>query len=289
MYKYLRLLKVNNYIKNILVFIPLFLSGEISDWEKLLNTIIGFISFSMMASAVYIINDSYDRQEDRQHPLKKNRPIASGSISITQAILIASILIIFSLFLIATISMNALYIMFLYVFMNFCYSAYLKKFPIIDLIIVSLGFVLRLIIGSLSSNEELSIWIVIMVFLSALFVILAKRRGELIIYSESNKVIRRGIEKYNLNNINRAILILGFSIVILYVDYITSSNFFSAEPNKQLTYWTLINVVLIFTRYFELTFFQNKSGSPISIIMNDRLIQINIVIFISIFYFFIYI
>ena len=128
-----------------------------------------------------------------------------------------------------------------------------------------------------------------MVFLSALFVILAKRRGELIIYSESNKVIRRGIEKYNLNNINRAILILGFSIVILYVDYITSSNFFSAEPNKQLTYWTLINVVLIFTRYFELTFFQNKSGSPISIIMNDRLIQINIVIFISIFYFFIYI
>ena len=131
MYKYLRLLKVNNYIKNILVFIPLFLSGEISDWEKLLNTIIGFISFSMMASAVYIINDSYDRQEDRQHPLKKNRPIASGSISITQAILIASILIIFSLFLIATISMNALYIMFLYVFMNFCYSAYLKKFPII--------------------------------------------------------------------------------------------------------------------------------------------------------------
>ena len=179
--------------------------------------------------------------------------------------------------------------MLLYISINFCYSAYLKKFPIIDLIIVSLGFVLRLIIGSISSNEELSIWIVIMVFLSALFVILAKRRGELIIYSESNKVIRRGIEKYNLNNINRAILILGFSIVILYVDYITSSNFFSAEPNKQSTYWTLINVVLIFTRYFELTFFQNKSGSPISIIMNDRLIQINIVIFISIFYFFIYI
>ena len=69
--------------------------------------------------------------------------------------------------------------------------------------------------------------------------VLAKRRGELIIYTETNKVIRRGIEKYSLNNINRAILILGFSIIILYVDYITSSNFFSTAPNKQSTYWTL--------------------------------------------------
>lgn len=289
MYKYLRLLKVNNYIKNFLVFIPLFLSGEMGNWEKLVNTMLGFMSFSLIASAVYIINDTYDRHEDRQHPVKKNRPIASGSISISQAMAIATILILFGLSLIIAVSIHAFYVMFLYIAMNYCYSAYLKKFPFFDLIIVSLGFVFRLIIGSFSSAEELSIWIVIMVFLSALFIILAKRRGELIIYTETNKVIRRGIEKYSLNNINRAILILGFSIIILYVDYITSSNFFSTAPNKQSTYWTLINVVLIFTRYFELTFFKNKSGSPIAIIMSDRLIQINVVIFITIFYFFIYI
>ena len=171
-------MRPHQYIKNLFIFLPLFFAMKMTDTSLLINAVIAFIAFSLTASAVYTMNDYCDMEEDRKHPKKKNRPLASGAISKAQAMVIMAASGFAGFALMAIHSLEALAVLAAYVIMNVAYSFYLKHIAILDVTIIATGFVLRLFIGSAVTGIALSMWIVIMTFLLALFLALAKRRDD---------------------------------------------------------------------------------------------------------------
>ena len=163
--KYIELVRLNNWVKNLFIFIPLFFSSELFNSEKFTNTLIVFLGFCFVASFVYIINDVLDLEFDKNHSEKKKRPIVSKQISIKRALIIAAILLLTGVFIIGKLNMNVLYLSLFYVILNIMYSFKLKHFPIIDFFIISVGFVIRILMGGEIGEIILSKWIILMVFL----------------------------------------------------------------------------------------------------------------------------
>ena len=178
MKKIINLLRPTHYVKNIFIFLPLFFSGQITLMEKSVSAIIAFVAFSLSASAIYIFNDLRDIKNDKMHPVKKLRPLASGLVSKKLAFFLMIILLCISLSLMITVSTKSLIILIIYILLNLAYSLGLKRIPIIDITIISIGFVLRLFVGSFAYNVDLNTWILIMTFLLALFIALGKRRDD---------------------------------------------------------------------------------------------------------------
>ncbi len=212
----IKLLRPHQYIKNLFIFLPLFFALKISDTELLTNAFIAFIAFSLTASAVYVLNDYHDIEEDRQHPTKRDRPLASGAISKVQALGIMAVLFVAGFGLMAMLSLQAVMILLAYVIMNIAYSLYLKHIAILDVTIIAIGFVLRLFIGSVVTNIPLSMWIVVMTFLLALFMALAKRRDDVLIYLDTGKKMRKVIDGYNLQFLDTAMAIMASVVIVSY-------------------------------------------------------------------------
>ena len=196
----LKLLRVNHYIKNFFIFAPIFFTFNFSI-NDVLNVLIAFILFSLIASSVYIFNDLLDIKEDKKHPTKKFRPLASGEVDKKNAIISFFFLFIFSLSAAFLFSKSLFFILSIYFILNIAYSFKLKHIVIIDIFIISIGFILRLFAGSIIINTELSMWIIIITFLLALFLALAKRRDDVLL-ANIGKETRKNINGYNLEFIN---------------------------------------------------------------------------------------
>ena len=160
MEKYLKLLRVKHYIKNILVIVPLVFSKNFFNTNKLIPTLIGMLAFCFCSSTVYIINDIKDVEKDRKHPKKKERPIASGKVSISKAIMVASCLFCFSIGSILIIDNNfnidsvmAIFYLVLYLILNVAYSFGLKDRPIVDITILVSGFLIRILFGGIVTRS----------------------------------------------------------------------------------------------------------------------------------------
>lgn len=268
-------MRPHQYIKNLFIFLPLFFALKITDTALLSNAIIAFIAFSLTASAIYTLNDYHDIEEDRQHPKKKFRPLASGDISKTQAIIIMGVLATAGFALMATLSLNAVGIMAVYIAMNIAYSLYLKHIAILDVMIIAIGFVLRLFIGSVVTGIQLSMWIVVMTFLLALFMALAKRRDDVLIYLETGKKMRKVIDGYNLQFLDTAMAIMASVVIVVYTIY-TTSNEVVERFHTQYLYLTALFVILGIMRYLQIAFVHQDSGSPTNIVLKDRFIQLTI-------------
>ena len=203
----IKLMRPQQYVKNAFIFLPLFFALEITNKELLLYALIAFISFSLSASAIYILNDYFDIEEDRQHPKKKYRPLASGDITKKQSIVIMAILLSIGISLMTLLSFKATFILLFYVIMNIAYTLWLKHIAILDVTVIAIGFVLRLFIGSAVTDIKLSMWIVIMTFLLALFMALAKRRDDVLIFMNTGTKMRKVIDGYNLQFLDGAMMI----------------------------------------------------------------------------------
>ncbi len=269
----IKLMRPNQYIKNLFIILPLFFAMKITDTELLNNAFIAFIAFSLTASAVYILNDYHDIEEDRQHPKKKDRPLASGAISKPQAIGIMAILFVAGFTLMASLPLKATAILAAYVIMNIAYSLYLKHIAILDVTIIAIGFVLRVFIGSVVTDIHLSMWIIIMTFLLALFMALAKRRDDVLIYLDTGKKMRRVIDGYNLQFLDTAMAIMAAVIIVAYIQYTTSTEVIERVHNEYL-YLTAFFVILGIMRYLKIAFVLKSSGSPSNIVLKDRFIQL---------------
>jgi len=269
------LMRPHQYIKNIFIFLPLFFALKITDWHLLFNSFVAFIAFSLSASAVYILNDYHDIEEDRSHPKKKSRPLASGAIEKSQAVWIMILLFLSGFLLMGYLSIEALMILFLYVGMNIAYSLYLKHIAILDVVMISIGFVLRLFIGSAVADIPLSMWIVIMTFLLALFMALAKRRDDMLIYLDTGKKMRRVIDGYNLQFLDIAMSIMASVVIVAYIIY-TSSPEVIQRVNSHYLYLTALFVILGIMRYLQVAFVLQDSGSPTRIVLKDRFMQLTI-------------
>lgn len=268
----IKLMRLHQYIKNIFIFLPLFFALEITNINLLLNALLAFIAFSLSASSIYIFNDYMDIEVDRLHPKKRKRPLASGEVSKKSAKSLIAILSIVGISLMAVVSLKALYVLLLYVGLNIAYTLHLKHIAILDITIIAIGFVLRLFVGAFATDIKLSMWIVVMTFLLALFMALAKRRDDVLIYLNTGKKMRKVIDGYNLQFLDTAMAIMASVVIVAYTIYTTSSEVV-ARVHSEYLYLTALFVILGVLRYLQITFVEEESGSPTKIVLKDRFMQ----------------
>ncbi len=272
----LLLIRPHQYVKNLFIFMPLFFMGQISDASLLINAFLAFLAFSLSASAIYILNDYQDIEEDRLHPKKKFRPLASGTVTKRKAIITMVFLLVFGTSMMAYLSLSGLLILCAYLLLNVAYSFRLKHISILDVTIIAIGFVLRIFVGASVTQIPVSMWIVIMTFLLALFLALAKRRDDVLIFQNTGQQMRKVIGGYNLQMIDGAMMIMGSVVIVAYLLYTTSQEVIERMESDHL-YLTALFVILGIMRYLQIAFIESDSGSPTKIVFKDRFMQITII------------
>lgn len=287
MREYAKLMRIDQWIKNAFIFLPLFFSGEWFNYAHYENLLIGFFSFSLAASSLYIINDIQDADYDRLHPEKSKRPIASGTIKSPKAMILALTLFACSILLAYLSGIAFLYIIIGYTVLNLIYSFGLKHIPILDISIISVGFVLRIYAGGILTDVALSKWIVLMTFLLAMFLAIAKRRDDVLLFDETGKTMRRSIDGYTIPFINAVIAMMSSVISVTYILYTTSAEVIGRIGNDNV-YLTSIFVIIGLLRYLQITIVEEKSGSPVKLLFRDIFIQACIACWVASFYFLIY-
>ena len=269
-----KLLRLNHYTKNLFTFAPLFFSFNYS-FSSFIDVSIVFVLFSLIASSIYVFNDLMDISEDRQHPTKRFRPLASGKISKFTAKVTILFLSVSSLLSSFFFSQSLFIILLIYFILNTAYSLRLKHITIIDIFIIATGFVLRLFAGSSVIVAPLSFWIIIITFLLALFLAIAKRRDDLLLSFEG-KETRKNINGYNLEFVNAAMILMAGVVIVLYILY-TVSDIVMAKLDTNYLFLTTFFVMLGILRYMQLTFVEKISGNPTKIVLKDRFLKITIV------------
>ncbi len=279
MKSYLKLLRISHWSKNLFLFLPLFFSGQfIEHSDSILSLLIGFLCFSLTASVVYIINDLKDVEEDRLHPEKKHRPFAAGTVKTSTGFVLAVLILTTSLTTAYLLKPEFLVVVSIYFVLNLAYSLKLKHVPLLDISIIAVGFVLRVVAGGVIPDIFVSHWILMMTFLLALFLGLAKRRDDVKIFMESGKKMRKSIDGYNLEFINTGMVLMGGVTIVCYIMYTLSDEVVSRLGNY--LYLTSLFVILGVLRYLQITFVKENSGNPTKILLKDIFIQMVLVGFI---------
>ncbi|TPG41654.1 decaprenyl-phosphate phosphoribosyltransferase [Flavobacterium pectinovorum] len=287
MKNYLNLIRFDQYLKNLFVFAPLFFGREFLYFDLLLKVFLTFLCFCITSSGIYILNDLFDIEEDKAHPEKSKRPIASGKIKPQLAIYIMVLLIIASLLFSFLLSIHLFFIIASYILLNFLYSKWLKHIAILDINIIALGFVLRLLAGTAVTEIILSIWILLMTYLLALFLGIAKRRTDVVLAQDGLK-IRKNVEGYNLVFIDTILGILSSMIIVCYIFYCISPEV-QKHYNSHLLYVSIIFVINGIFRYLKLALVDQSTYSPTKIVLKDRFIQIMILCWILLMSYLLYI
>jgi len=220
---YIKLMRLHHWVKNLLVFAPLFFAKHILDLDATSKGILLFFSFSLLSSCVYIINDLIDVEYDKLHPGKQNRPLAAGEVSKQNAIVLAIILVIVSGFLCYTLPIKAILILFAYLVVNIVYSFRLKQIPLLDIFIVASFYLMRIYAGGTLWREGLSHWLILCTFFLALFLIVAKRRAEFCEYGGQNAKTRKVMESYNKEFLDHMLVITITTALTSYSIYVIST------------------------------------------------------------------
>lgn len=268
----LHLMRFHQYIKNLFIFIPAFFSFKFFDEVSIYNSLIAFVAFCLCASAIYIINDIIDAPLDRIHPSKSKRPIASGKVKPRVALLFALIFIVVGIFILVCLLPRVILPVVIYVLINLLYSFKLKHIPILDIFIIASGFVIRLFVGALAINTPLSEWIIVMTFLLALFLALAKRRDDVILYEASGEKMRKVIDGYNRQFLDIAMAISASIVMIAYILWSISTEV-KLRLHSDYLYLTSVFVLAGIFRYMQITFVEQKSGNPSKIVLQDKFLQ----------------
>jgi len=274
---YLKLLRPKDWAKNLFLFVPLFFGREIFNLDKLFHVALGFLAFSCIASSIYIINDYRDREDDRKHPVKRNRPLASGAIKPSTALVICGALLVTGFALAWWIRDKFFFVLAIYFLINLAYSLGLKAISILDIIILAAGFVLRIKGGSVISYVPLSEWIIIMVFLLAVFMAIGKRRDDVLLKLSSGTDMRKSIKGYNLEFLNILLAFVCAVIVVAYLMYTMSPETIEHTGSTRL-YYTCIFVLAGIMRYLQIIYISSDSGSPTRILYKDRFIQVTLIL-----------
>jgi decaprenyl-phosphate phosphoribosyltransferase len=285
---FIQLIRPKDWAKNIFLFVPVFFAGLIFNVSVLVEIMKGFVCFSLVASSIYIINDYRDIDEDRKHPLKKMRPMASGRVKTVTGLMIAVLFLITGFSGAWFIGDKFLFVLGIYFIINLFYSFGFKNISILDIIIIAIGFVLRVKAGAVIAKVGLSEWLTIMVFLLALFMAIGKRRDDVLLKLSSGADMRKAVKGYNLEFINTALSLTSAVIIVAYFMYTTSPEIESRLHTYRLYYTCLFVLAGIF-RYMQLIYIQQDSQSPTKILYKDRFIQVTILLWIISFYLILYV
>lgn len=287
----IQLIRPHQWIKNLIVLLPVFFGGALLRWNAVYAGLITTLAFSLTASSIYCLNDIIDINDDRQHPVKRNRPLASGTVSIVQGYILMGLMFILSMtstFLLPSHQAETASVILFYWLLNIAYCLRLKRYAIIDVCIVAFGFVLRILAGGYATNIQLSKWIVLMTFLLMLFLSFAKRRDDVVRMNETGHAPRQNTIRYNLTFINQAITITASVTLVCYIMYTMSPETIQNFHTDYL-YLTSVFVLLGLLRYIQISVVDKKSGDPTKVMIHDRFMQLTVLAFGLTFLFIIYV
>lgn len=260
------LVRPRQWIKNAFVAAPLFLTPMALSPEAALRVALGIVTFCLLSSTVYILNDFVDRASDRLHPTKRYRPLASGAVSPRQAGLLALALLTVGLGMAAVLSSQFLAIALAYLVVNAAYSLKLKHIAIVDVMLVALGFIFRVEAGAALVDIGLSAWIIIATGLLALFIALAKRRDDLSKDLQSDH--RRSLDGYTKGFIDVAMTVVLGSLLVSYLIYTTDQQVLQRLGTDRV-YLTAPFVVAGVLRYLQIALVYERAGSPTKLVTSD--------------------
>lgn len=273
----IQLARPHQHVKNIFVLLPLFFAGGFTDPSFFVPCLIAFVAFSFTASGVYVLNDLHDIEEDRIHPQKQKRPLASGRIQVSTAKGFCGVLFTVGLGLALFINLPTFLLILFYATLNIAYSMKLKQVSLLDVTLIAVGFVLRLFVGSVAGGIYLSHWIVVLTFLLALFLALAKRRDDLVIQERTGQKVRIAASGYSMEMLTLSIGLLGASVILVYLQYTTDPTITQRMGSEHL-YLTTLFVILGILRYLQITLVYEPSGSPTRVLLTDTFTKVNLVL-----------
>lgn len=273
---YIRLARPEQWVKNIFLFLPLFFDHKFTNPTLFGLTIVGALAFSLMASSIYILNDYFDREADRKHPTKKNRPLASGKAKVVPSIVFMCFLFLGGLSICFLLPASFSIVLVIYFVVNLGYNFGLKHIPLLDVFVLSSGYLMRVYGGGFISDIEPSAWLGIMTFFMALFLALAKRRDDMVIYLDMGTKSRKVLDGYNLQFLNVGLAIMASVIIVAYAMYTINPETLMRFKSPHL-YLTIIPVVLGLLRYLQITFVEKNSGSPTQVFYKDTFLQLVVV------------
>ncbi len=286
---YSRLFRVSQWIKNLVIFTSIIFAGKFFDPDLFLKTFYGFLIFCLLSSTSYILNDVIDYPYDKKHRLKKNRPIASGEISLPQATFLVFIMTLISLIVSLFFSLPFFFLSLFFLLLHFFYSLYLKKFPVIDIFTISLSFVLRTYAGVIITGYHIPVWMMLTIFFLSLFMASVKRHAEL---SAQGKEARLSLYQYNEHFLDFVTYTSATTAIISYSFYTYFeklppvetifgkhfSLFFPQLEARKLMMITIPLVVYGITRYAQLLYEKYEGEKPEKLITSDIPLIITILV-----------
>lgn len=272
-------LRPKQWTKNLLLFSGLLFSQNLLETTFFIKVTLGFILFSILSGGVYLINDIVDLKQDRLHPLKSQRPLASGRLPVPWAIVTALILLSIGLSLSFHLQTEFGWVALIYLLLTMGYTLIFKHVIILDVLIIAVGFVLRAIAGAVVIDVSISSWLLICTTFLALFLALTKRRHELVLLQENAVNHRKILNEYSTYLLDQMISVVTASTVMAYALYTTSSETVEKFGTRKLI-WTLPFVIFGIFRYLYLVHKKNMGGSPEHILIKDRSLAVNIFLYV---------
>lgn len=269
---FLQLIRIKQWMKNIFIFAPLIFSHHLLNIQDITKTITVFFTFSLVSVLVYIINDIHDCKQDAIHPEKKSRPIASGTVSKSQALITGIILFIAGISIAFLAKRPQVIITLLvYLIINMLYTFFLKQIAILDVFIIAVGFCIRVIIGAVAIDVQPSQWIISTTFAISLVLGFGKRRHELLSLKQEAVEHREILGEYTPRLLD---IMIAVSSSITAISYM----FYTMESGISKLFYTFPLVLYALFRYLYLIYDKNKGGKPEEDLINDKGIIITVIL-----------
>jgi len=291
-----------HWIKNLSIFAALFLTGLLTNEPLFIKVLWGFVAFCFITSATYIINDIFDAKSDRLHPKKKFRPIASGALPVSYAVIEVGILVLGSIVATSLGNLDSIFltILIVYLVLQFFYSLGLKNVAILDIIVIATGFVLRVYAGAFIIDAHLSVWFLLCVISVALFLASGKRRAELNLVQTTDQLTRKSLGTYRKDLLNSYVTMFGNASWMSWALFT-----FFESPRASVPFWlvlaelsktTTVGKLLMFTipvtifgiMRYESLIFEDKSETPEKLLLTDKMLIIAFFLWIILVYWVLY-
>jgi len=272
-------LRPQQWLKNFFIFAPLIFSQNVTDPILFKRSLLAFAIFCLLSGSLYILNDLKDMEEDKLHPIKSKRPIASDKLKKGQAIIAFVIVSVISFLLCLLLNMNFFYIALFYYILQIAYSFRLKHVVILDVFIIAAGFFIRVIAGGLAIEVYISPWLLICTALLALFLAMSKRRHEIILLEQDAENHRPILKEYTPYLLDQMIAVVTASTVIAYCLYTISEETVTKFGTTKLIFTVPFVLYGIF-RYLYLVHQKSEGGTPEVLILKDKPLLLDIVLWI---------
>jgi 4-hydroxybenzoate polyprenyltransferase len=263
--------------KNLFVLAPLVFGRLLGDRAAIVHALVALAAFCLASSTVYIINDIKDREEDRNHPLKRHRPLAAGTLSVTAAVAALAVLAAAAIALAVSLGTSFALILGGYIVLNVFYTGGLKHVVILDVMIISAGFVLRVLAGAAATGVQVSSWLLLCTIFLSLFLAFSKRRHEITLLAEGATSQRRVLDHYSVAFLDQMINVVTASAVVSYALYAVAPETVEKYHTQHLIY-TLPMVLFGIFRYLYLMYQQPGERNPTEAILGDPPFLINMVL-----------